>query len=94
MMAQTANQRSICTGHDGYPPRGPTGWSSDVSIEGALALRVGDGWAVHCKESCHPGVGASGAGTVTVNGQPLMLVGSAISCGSSVATGASTVTCE
>lgn len=92
-MPAIARISDSCTGHGPWPPRASTGGSGTVFAEGLAAHRVGDGWAVHCDPTplCHGGALASGSGTVFVNGKPVGRIGDPIDCGSSVATGASTV---
>jgi len=84
-----------CSGHGCFPPRPNIAASSNVIINGKGAQRVGDGYVVHCcpDKGCHDGVASSGSGTVFVNGQPLVRVGDAVSCGSTVAEGSGNVFC-
>lgn len=82
----------MCTGHGCHPPRTNIEASSNTFIEGLGAHRVGDLWQVHCcSGDCHMGNLASGSSTVFVNGRQLGRIGDSVDCGSSVATGASTV---
>jgi uncharacterized Zn-binding protein involved in type VI secretion len=91
-MAAVAKDGSICSGHGCWYPRTNTDSSSDVFIEGAGAVRVGDGYDIHiCDEDAHPGTVESGSGSVFVNGQPLARIGDSINCGSVIAEGADTV---
>ena len=92
-MPAVTRKGDACTGHGDFPARASTTGSSDVFIEGAAAHRVGDSWASHCNSVpiCHGGSLLSGSATVFVNGQPLGRIGDSVSCGSAVASGASTV---
>lgn len=92
-MPAAARKSDTCTGHADYPSRPSVQGSPDVFLEGLAALRQGDAWAVHCNPEplCHGGAQADGSSTVFVNGRPLARIGDSVSCGSSVATGASTV---
>lgn len=83
----------MSTGHGSWPARPSTSASGNVFAEGIAVHRVGDSWAVHCNPvpQCHDGVLSAGSGTVFVNGQPIGRIGDPISCGDTVATGASTV---
>ena len=79
----------IDTGHDACPPRPNNEASPDVFVDGIPVHRVGDGWSAHgCDD--HPPHGAttvSGSSFVFINGQPSSFIGSAVSCGSSIAQG-------
>lgn len=84
----------LCTGHDGYPPRPNTSWSTDVRINGRGVHRQGDTWAEHCDgPSCHSGYLLQGSTSVYCNGLPVGRTGDPISCGSFVATGSDNVFC-
>ncbi|WP_224825767.1 PAAR domain-containing protein [Cognatishimia sp. MH4019] len=93
-MPKTARISDVCTGHGCWPSRGNAQGSSDVYIEGLAAHRQGDAWLPHTCPSIpetHAGALGSGSSTVYVNGKQLGRVGDPVSCGSSVASGASTV---
>lgn len=88
-MPAATRKGDLDTGHDACPPRGLTGCSSNVIINGKGAGRVGDAYPPH---SCpaHPPHGgniSSGSTTVLINGVPAARVGDAVSCGGSVAQG-------
>jgi uncharacterized Zn-binding protein involved in type VI secretion len=91
-MAASVLLGDMSTGHDGYAARPNIQGSPTVFAEGKPVHRVGDAWAIHCQgESCHPGVASSGSPTVFAEGKARCRVGDSISCGDSMATGASTV---
>jgi len=92
-MPKVARISDQCSGHGTFPPRPATGGSGDVFAEGLGVQRVGDAWAVHCNPVpvCHGGSLGAGSATVFANGKPLGRVGDPIDCGSSVASGASSV---
>ncbi|WP_282094316.1 PAAR domain-containing protein [Epibacterium ulvae] len=92
-MAKAARKGDICTGHGLFPPRPCVAGSPNVEIENQAALRQGDGWAAHCDPIpvCHAGTQAGGSSSVFINGKPAARVGDAVSCGGSVASGASSV---
>ena len=77
----------ICTGHGCFPPRLNITASTNVSINGRGAVRVGDLWAPHTCETTHTGVQVGGSLTVNVNGRPLARIADKISCGSFCAMG-------
>ena len=60
----------ICTGHNCFPPRPSVTASTNVSINGRGAVRVGDLWAPHTCETT-PGTQTGGSSTVFVNGLAL-----------------------
>lgn len=94
-MPKAGQKGNLCTGHGTWPPRPSISGSDNVTIEGKSALRKGDGYAVHCSTvkpyPCHAGSQAKGSSTVFVNNKPLARVGDDVSCGGSLAEGASTV---
>lgn len=92
-MPPAARKSDFCSGHGAFPPRASIEGSPDVFIEGLEALRQDDAWAAHCDPvpTCHSANQAAGSSTVFVNGKPLARIGDAVGCGSSVATGATTV---
>ncbi|MCC5811204.1 MAG: PAAR domain-containing protein [Ectothiorhodospiraceae bacterium] len=91
-MPAASRQGDVCTGHGCFPPRASIEGSPNVFINGAAALRAGDGYAVHvCGNSSHDSVVADGSATVFVNGQPLARIGDPVACGSAVAQGSENV---
>lgn len=77
------------TGHAGFPPRGNTGASGNVFVNGIAVHRQNDPWPTHCNSTptCHDGVLSGGSATVFVNGQACSRIGDDISCGDAVAEG-------
>lgn len=80
----------------GAPPRSPSSASPNVFIENLAVHREGDSWLPH---SCplsppHGATTVSGSPTVFVNFQGIARVTDLISCGSTIAEGASTVFSE
>ena len=77
----------------GAPPRVPTGSSGDVTAEGQPVVRQGDAYTAHAcpGSSPHGATASAGSSTVTINGEPAHRNGDAISCGSTGANGAGTV---
>lgn len=92
-MALVCRLTDIDTGHDECPPTAVTSASSNVIIEGEGAARVGDSLASHgCViHVTHGRSIVTGDTTVIVNGRKLAKVGSAISCGGTMASHAATV---
>jgi uncharacterized Zn-binding protein involved in type VI secretion len=93
-MPAVARIGDLCSGHGCYPPRIAIAGSGNVFIDGRAAHRCGDGWITHgsgsdCPE--HDGILSGCSGSVNVNGSGLGRTGDAISCGSTVAAGSSTV---
>jgi len=84
---------SISTGHGCFPPKPVIQGSPNVFVEGSEVVRISDNWSVHCcpNQGCHGSISSQGSPNVFANGLPKARVGDAISCGDSVATGASTV---
>lgn len=81
-----------CTGHAGFPGRPSIAASGNVKVNGKGVLRVGDGFAPHCKKSsCHPGTVVAGSGSVKVNGQPAARIADMLDCGSAIAQGSANV---
>lgn len=79
----------------GAPPRPPLTASPDVFAENLAVHREGDSWVLHpCGVVMHGATTSSGSPTVFINNQPLARVGDLISCGSTIAEGASTVFSE
>ena len=83
----------VCTGHGCFPPRMNAGGSSNVFADGLSVHRLGDPWLPHCcpDHGCHGSVQASGSPNVNANGMPVARIGDVIACGSSNATGSSSV---
>lgn len=81
-MPRVVRETDLCTGHGCWPPRPPASWSEDVFVEGLGAVRVDDGWVVHCCTDCHSGTQVDGSPTVFVNGRSWARIGDSISCGS------------
>lgn len=92
-MPAVARLSDPCTGHGCFPPRGNSGASSNVFVNGRGAHRQGDAYPPHACPGCapHSGALAGGSSTVFVNGKPLGRIGDAVSCGGSVAAGSSNV---
>lgn len=69
--------------HDGFPPTPITAGSPDVFLDGKPVARQGDPLAPHSKPKHppHPRAIASGVASVLVNGKPIAVTGSGISCG-------------
>lgn len=81
----------LCTGHGCWPSRPNDTASNDVFSEGLGIHRQTDHWAVHCCDSCHDSVLATGSTSVYINGLQCSRVGDPIECGSVVMTGSITV---
>lgn len=81
------------TGHDACPPATLASGSPNVTVNGKAVGRVGDPYVAHgCKDhSSHVGTIATGAPCVFVNGKAVGRIGDAVSCGGTVAAGASDV---
>ena len=61
--------------------------SGDTFCNGIGAVRLGDGFSVHCcDDDCHAG-SAAGSGTTFINGLPAQKIGDPVSCGSTMCTG-------
>ncbi len=93
-MPKAARLGDSCTGHGCWPPRGNSGASSNVFINGKGAHRQGDSYPPHTCPSIpetHAGSLAGGSSTVSINGKKAGRVGDAVSCGGSVATGSPNV---
>lgn len=71
-----------CSGHGCWPPRPNITASVDVFTNGIGTHRLGDAWAVHCCEECHPGITIAGSSSVFVNGVAVARLGDAVDCGS------------
>ncbi|WP_371929455.1 PAAR domain-containing protein [Photobacterium sp. CCB-ST2H9] len=79
---------SICSGHDGFPPRPSVTGVPLFTVNGFPVMATGGIFIPHVKPDNppHPGI-AIGSSKLTINGQPAVMVGDVISCGSVVATG-------
>ncbi|HIF9347096.1 TPA: PAAR domain-containing protein [Photobacterium damselae] len=79
---------SICSGHDGFPPRPSIDGDSRFTINGIPVMVTGSAFSFHSKPK-HPPHGGVGIGTskLTINGKPICRVGDSVSCGSTIATG-------
>lgn len=77
-----------CTGHGGFPPRPNTSANDFVFVNGTPIHCVGDSWAVHSDgDSSHAGTLADGSSIFFIDGRAAGLIGSGVSCGSTVAEG-------
>lgn len=87
-MAAVALEGSICSGHDGYPPRPSVQGEAKFTVNGVPVHCDGHVWAYHTKPKHppHTGVGV-GSKNFTVNGAKVCVVGDIVSCGSTIATG-------
>jgi len=92
-MPAVTRKGDSCTGHDACPPRGSTGGSPNVFVNGIPVHREGDSWGAHgCPvHPPHGSVLASGSGTVFVNGKPIGRIGDPVACGGTVASGSGNV---
>lgn len=82
----------ISSGHSCFPPRPCITGSSNVIINGRLAMRQTDVFKTHCcGKKCHIGQLASGSSTVYINGLQAGRIGDPVSCGDNVMTGSSNV---
>lgn len=81
------------TGHGCWPPTGPASASENVLVNGRGAVRRGDAITPH---TC-PSIPETHGGTYTdsrsvyVNGRPVQVVGSPVSCGDAAASGSGDV---
>ena len=78
----------------GAPPRVPAGSSPDVTAENQPVVRQGDAYTAHAcpGDPPHGATASAGSSTVTINKKPAHRNGDAISCGSTGANGATSVT--
>jgi len=91
-MAGIARLGDVSSGHNGFPGRPIIAGSGDCFINGIPIARVGDALAIHCNnDSCHSCNQATGSSTVSVNGRPIVIVGSATGCGDLIISGSSNV---
>lgn len=82
------------TDHEGFPPTPVIAGSPDVYIDGKPVARLGDPLALHSKPKHppHPRAITSGSATILINGLPVAVTGSAISCGGVMIGSSSAVT--
>lgn len=88
-MAAIAKEDSICTGHDGFPPRVAVSGESAFRVNGVPVLVDGSPFNPHSKPK-HPPHGGVAIGTKSsfkINGKTVARVGDPVSCGSAIATG-------
>lgn len=87
-MAGVATEDSICSGHDGFPPRKAVEGDASFLINGVPVHLDGMVWADHSKPDNppHSGVGVGGR-SFFVNGRSVCLIGDSVSCGSTIVTG-------
>ncbi len=82
------------SGHGGFNPRGSTGGSPDVFVNGIAVHRVGDEWPRHSKgKSGHDSITTGGSSTVFCNGRAVARIGDTLNCGSIIAQGSTDVFC-
>lgn len=85
-MPAVSTKVDLCHGHDGCSPRPFSTWSPNVTVETFPAAREGDAFEEHgCPQ--HPPHGAVvgyGWQTVLVNGRPVAVVTSTVTCASAV----------
>ena len=88
-MTAIATLNSVCSGHDGFPPRPAVSGEPKFKVNGIPALVDGSPFASHTKpnSSPHGGVAIGTKSNFKINGKAVVLVGDPISCGSTVATG-------
>lgn len=87
-MAGIATENSMCSGHDGFPPRKAVEGSPNFRVNGVPVHLSGMAWEYHTKpkSSPHSGVGVGG-GVFRINGTNACLIGDPVSCGSVIVTG-------
>lgn len=87
-MAEVAIEGSLCSGHDGYPPRPAVEGQPLFTVNGTPVHCDGMLWAFHVMpyNPPHTGVGI-GSKNFTINGAPVCVVGDNVSCGSVIVTG-------
>lgn len=87
-MPSIAIQGSICSGHDGFPPRPSAGGQPTFTVNGVPVMASGDPFAPHVKPQNPPHGGtAIGGSKLTINGIPAAMKGDPVSCGSVIVTG-------
>lgn len=87
-MAEIALEGSLCSGHDGYPPRPAVEGQPLFTVNGVPVHCDGMVWAFHVKPDNppHTGVGV-GSKNFTINGAKVCVVGDNVSCGSVIISG-------
>ena len=81
-----------CSGHEDWVPRPCIEGSPNVFVNGRAVHRIGDAWAIHCREGkkrkkCHPSVAASASSNLYANGRPVCRRGDRVACGSTMVGG-------
>ncbi|MCD8349565.1 MAG: hypothetical protein LUC93_03035 [Planctomycetaceae bacterium] len=86
-------QYDTTAGHGCWPATAPARCSENVIVNGRGAVRQGDGITLHTCPSIPETHGGTytGDGTVLVNGRPVQVVGSPVSCGDRAAVGSADV---
>ncbi len=93
-MPDVTTKVDLCEGHDACAPRPFATFSPDVTAETFAVVRQGDSLEEHgcSKHPPHGAVVSYAFQRVTVNGEPIAVVGSTVSCPSgTVGTGRPTV---
>lgn len=88
-MAAIATTESICSGHDGFPPRQAVSGESGFRVNGIPVLVDGSPFNTHAKPKSppHGGVAVGTKSSFKINGNTVALVGDPVSCGSTIVTG-------
>lgn len=87
-MSLIAQQTSICSGHDGYPPRPPVAGVPFFLVNGIPVLVNGIPYDRHTDgDSMHDGVAISTRPWFLIDRIPVVCAGDPVSCGSVVAAG-------
>ena len=92
-MPSASRKNDTGSGHGCFPPSNAIEGSSNVSINGRPALRVGDALVSHGCDKCSPHSRkvAAGSASVSINGKPAARVGDAVNCGGAMASGSGNV---
>lgn len=79
---------SLCSGHDGFPPRRAIEGDPSFLIDGIPIHCDGMAWEEHSApdQDPHPGYGVA-SGSFFINGKAACMVGDKVSCGSTIVTG-------
>ena len=87
-MPAIATEESLCSGHDGFPPRQAIEGQPLFVVNGVPVHCEGMAWQLHAKPD-NPPHGGVGIGSMpfTVNGAPVCVEGDPVSCGSVIVTG-------
>lgn len=89
-MPAIAIQGSLCSGHDGFPPRPSVSGQPLFTVNGTPVMASGDAFDFHVKPKNPPHGGvAVGSSKLTINNNPAVMIGDPVSCGSVVVTGQS-----